>query len=83
MYTNWLIQTFLPITTPRNRCSHGRKLNPPGAKKAILPASLLRSTGSVNGLTFHFRIEYLELCKMSPFSRVTLQFFWKPRVPER
>jgi hypothetical protein len=56
MYTNWLIQTFLPIATPRRRCSHGRKLNPPGAIKAILPASLLSRTGSLNGSTSLFRI---------------------------
>ena len=48
MYTNWLIQTLFPIVTPRSRCNHGRKLNPPGATKAILPASLPRSR-NVNG----------------------------------
>src|ERR1700733_2600720 len=55
MYTSWPIQTFLPITTPRNRCSHGRKLNPPGVKKAILPTSLLSRSGKINGsyLSFH------------------------------
>ena len=61
MYTNWLIQTFLPIATPRRRCSQGRKLNPPGATKAILPASLLSRTGSLNGSSSHFRSKYVEL----------------------
>ncbi len=50
MYTSWPIQTLLPITTPRNLCSHGRKLNPPGATKAILAASLLNRSGNLNGL---------------------------------
>jgi hypothetical protein len=49
IYTNWLIQTLLPITTPRSRLRHGRKLCPPGATKAILLTSLPSRGGKVNG----------------------------------
>src|ERR1700758_450054 len=42
------------MITPRNRCSHGRTLAPPGARNATLPASLLSSTGNFNGFYLSF-----------------------------
>jgi hypothetical protein len=56
IYTSWPIQTLLPITTPRDRCNHGRKLNPPGARKAILPASLPSRGGNFTGFHLSFVI---------------------------
>jgi hypothetical protein len=62
MYTSWLIHTLLPIATPRSRCSQGRKLNPPGTTKAILPANLPSRTGKINGSSLSFLVaEMLEI----------------------